>query len=85
MSTHIAKQFLQAIAKKNEGNKIIEKFEHQTHQVPSVIQFRMMGCKGILVHDPTLDNQDPLTLFWSKEGLSDRPRLHIAPFGSQTK
>ena len=60
MSTNIARQFLKAIAEKNDGNSVFGKYEHQKHQVPSVIQFRMMGCKGILVHDPTLDDKDPL-------------------------
>ena len=62
MSTNIARQFLKAIAEKNDGNSVFGKYEHQKHQVPSVIQFRMMGCKGILVHDPTLDDKDPLKI-----------------------
>ena len=50
MSTKIAKQFLQQM-----GNYAKERYSHQEYGVPSVIQFRMMGCKGILMHDPTLD------------------------------
>lgn len=50
MSTHLAKLFVKKL-------NIQYRYNHQSHKVPSVLQFRMMGCKGILVHDPSLDEQ----------------------------
>lgn len=32
------------------------RYQHQDYGVPSVVQIRIMGCKGILLHDPTLDS-----------------------------
>ena len=50
MSTQIARKFV-------EKMNVAHRYSHQApYYVPSVIQFRMMGCKGILVHDPTLDD-----------------------------
>lgn len=49
MSTQLARKFCDKL-------EINYRYRHQKpYQVPSVLQFRMMGCKGILVHDPTLD------------------------------
>ena len=49
MSTRVAQMFRDKLNLKHL-------YKHQgAYGVPSVIQFRMMGCKGIFVHDPTLD------------------------------
>lgn len=52
MSTRVAEMFRDKLNLKHL-------YRHQgAYCVPSVIQFRMMGCKGIFVHDPTLDDAD---------------------------
>ena len=54
MSTKVARQFLEKM-----DSYATQRYVHQEpYFVPSVIQFRMMGCKGILMHDPTLDGTD---------------------------
>ena len=56
MSTKVARAFVENMTKYNPN--VVQRYAHQPFKVPSVIQFRMMGCKGILVHDPTLDDPD---------------------------
>ncbi|XP_066277875.1 uncharacterized protein [Branchiostoma lanceolatum] len=46
-----------ACARKITDDKdISERYRHQDPPVPSVIQFRMKGCKGIVMIDPSLPN-----------------------------
>ena len=49
MSVRFAKRFINA-------NRYGWRYAHQRHHVPSVLQIRMMGCKGIVMLDPSLDN-----------------------------
>ena len=49
MSTAIAQKFV-------EKMNAEKRYAHQKYKIPSVLQIRMMGCKGILVHDPSLDD-----------------------------
>ncbi|CBY39877.1 unnamed protein product [Oikopleura dioica] len=48
MSTQLAQRFT---LNKHCANR----YKHQSFEVPSIVQIRFMGCKGILVHDPSLD------------------------------
>ncbi|XP_035673963.1 uncharacterized protein LOC118414200 [Branchiostoma floridae] len=39
-----------------QDKDISERYRHQDPPVPSVIQFRMKGCKGVVMTDPSLPN-----------------------------
>ena len=45
MSTKVAQQFVNKMTHSQKFSRTKKKFQHTKHKVPSVIQFRMMGCK----------------------------------------